>query len=148
MTLPPGIPYPLVSVPYGQGVFPTPSYSSWGSTLGYNFDPMTGQPLRPVVPSSYPFLSQSLEILLSASLCLNLADMPPLLDKDDEEVPPLVVGTPSYLSHIVMSGTVPTVTVFSLGAETTLSASPRLSPWISTSTTSMVSQDIRRVVQQ
>ena len=145
MTPPPGIPYPSVSVPYGQGVFPTPSYSSWGSTPGYNFNPMMGQPLRPVVPSSYPFLSQSSEILLSTSLCLSLVDVPPLLN---EELPPLVVGTPSHSSHIVTSGTVPTVTVSSLGAEMTLSASPRLSPQISTSTTSMASQDVRRVVQQ
>ena len=53
---PPGILYPSVSMPYGQGVLPTPGYTPWGSVMGYNFDPMMGQPLRPAVPYSYPFM--------------------------------------------------------------------------------------------
>ena len=57
MGLPPGIPYPSVSAPYRQGVLPTPGYAPWGSVMGYNFDPMMGQPLRPAVPYSYPFMS-------------------------------------------------------------------------------------------
>ena len=125
---PPGIPYPLVSMPYRQGAFPTPSYSSWGSTTGYNFDPMMGKPLRPVIPISYPFLSQSSEMLLSTSLCPSLADLPSLLDEDDEESSPLVVEPPAHSSHIVTGGAVPTVTISMSGAETTPSASPRLSP--------------------
>ena len=87
---PPGIPYPLVSMPYGQGVFPTPGYVLWGSVMGYNFDPMTGQPLRPMVPYSYPFMLQSSDMLL----CLLPPEShrsTPLMDKD-EETPLLVVG--------------------------------------------------------
>ena len=74
---PPGIPYPSVSTPYEQGVFPTPGYVPWGSVTGYNFDPMTGQPLRPTVPYSYPFMSQSSDMLLSTSFHLSLMDLPP-----------------------------------------------------------------------
>ena len=65
---PPGILYPLVSMPYRQGIIPTPSHSLWGLTTGYNFNPMIGKPLRPSIPSSYPFLLLSLEMLLSTSL--------------------------------------------------------------------------------
>ena len=148
MGLPPGISYPSVSAPYGQGVLPTPGYAPWGSVMGYNFDPMTGQPLRPVIPYSYPFMVQSSDILLSASFCLCLTDLPPLLDEDDEETPPLVVGPPSHSSHIVMSGAVPTMTVSSAGAEMLLSASPRVNPRMSTSITSSADQDVHRVVWQ
>ena len=81
---PPGILYPSMSMSYGQGIFPTLSYSSWGSTMGYNFDPITGQSLRPSISSPYSFLSQSPETLLSTSFGLSLVDLPDLLDIDDE----------------------------------------------------------------
>ena len=116
--------------------------------MGYNFDPMTRQPLKPEVPYSYPFMLQSPDILLSASSHLSLMDLPPLIDEDDEETPPLVVGPPSYSSHIVMSGAVPTMTVSSAGAETLLSASPRANLRMSTSITSSANQDVHRVVWQ
>ena len=109
---PPGIPYPLMSMSYGQGIFPTLNYPLWGLTMGYNFDPMTGQPLRPSIPSSYPFLLQLPETLLSTSLNLSLVDLPALLDADDEE-PPLVVEPPVHSSHMVMGWMVPTITVSS-----------------------------------
>ena len=146
--LPPGILYPSMSMLYGQGIFPTLSYSLWGSTMGYNFDPMMGQPLRPSISSPYSFLSQSPEMLLSTSLGLSLVDLPDLLDIDDEGPPPLVVEHPAHSSHVVMGGTVPTITVSSSVVETTLSASPRLSPRVSTSSTSTVGRDVWRVVQQ
>ena len=142
MGLPPGIPYPLVSTPYGQDVLPTPGYTPWGSVMGYNFDPMTGQPLRPAVPYSYSFMSHSSDILLSTSFHPSLVDLPPLVDEDDEETPPLVVGPPSYSSCVVMSGAVPTVTVSSAGAETLLSTSPRANPRMSTSIVSSANQDV------
>ena len=42
---PPGIPYPSMPMSYRQGILPTLNYSAMGSTMGYNFDPMMGQPL-------------------------------------------------------------------------------------------------------
>ena len=42
---PPGIPHALMPASYGQGIFPTLMYSTVGPTMGYNFDPMMGQPL-------------------------------------------------------------------------------------------------------
>ena len=145
---PPGILYPSVSMPYRQGIIPTPSHSSWVLTTGYNFNPITGQPLRPSIPSSYPFLSLSSEMLLSTSLCPSLVDLPSLLDEDNEESSPLVVGSPAHSSHVVMGGTVPTISVSSSGAETTLSASSRSILQISTSTASTAGRDVQRVIQQ
>ena len=49
---PPGILYPLMSMSYGQGILPTLNYPSWGSTMGYNFNHMMGQPLRPLITPS------------------------------------------------------------------------------------------------
>ena len=42
---PPGIPYASMPVSYGQKIFPTSTYSAVGPSMGYNFDPMMGQPL-------------------------------------------------------------------------------------------------------
>ena len=92
---------------YGQGIFPTSNYPSWGLTTGYNFDPMMGQPLRPSIPCSYPFLLQSPETLLSTSLNPSLVDLLALLDADDDESPPLIVEPPAHSSHMVMGGMVP-----------------------------------------
>ena len=131
-----------------MGIFPTPSYSSCRLTVGYNFNPMMGQPLRPSVSSPYSFLSQSPEMLLSTSFGLSLVDLPGLLDIDDEGPPPLVVEPPACSSHIVMGGTVPTITISSSVVETTLSASLRLSPRVSTSSASTVGRDVWRVIQQ
>ena len=44
---PPRILYPSMPMSYGQGILPTLNYSVMGSTMGYNFDPMMGQPLQP-----------------------------------------------------------------------------------------------------
>ena len=110
--------------------------------MGYNFDPMTGQPLRPTVPYSYPFMLQSSDMLLSASFHPSLTDLPPLMDEDDEETPPLVGGSPSHSPHMVTRGVVPTVTVSSSGVEMLLSASPRVNPRMSTSVASSTDQDI------
>ena len=116
--------------------------------MGYNFDPMMGQPLRPSISSSYSFLLQSPETLLSTSLGLSLANLPGLLDIDDEEPPPLGVEPPAHSSHIVTGGMVPTITISLSVVETTLSALPRLSPRVSSSSTSTVGRDVQRVIQQ
>ena len=42
---PAGIPHPLMLPSYVQGVLPTLSYSAMETPMGYNFDPMMGQPL-------------------------------------------------------------------------------------------------------
>ena len=42
---PPRIPHPLMLPSYMQGILPTLSYSAMGTPMGYNFDPMMGQPL-------------------------------------------------------------------------------------------------------
>ena len=61
-------------------------------------------------------------MFLSMSINLSLADLPALLDTDNEECPPLVVEPPAHSSQVVMDGTVPTITVSSSVVETTLSA--------------------------
>ena len=143
--LPPGIPFAQIPTPFGQGTFPTSTYKPWGSVTGYNFDPMTGQPLRPTNSYSYPFMSQYSDILLSTSLCPSLMDMPPLLDKK-EDTSLLVVEPPSCSSHIVMSRMVPTVTVSSAGVEMLLASSPRANPRMSTSIAGPAKGDIQRVI--
>ena len=42
---PPRIPHPSVLSSYMQEILPTSSYSAMGTPMGYNFDPMMGQPL-------------------------------------------------------------------------------------------------------
>ena len=110
--------------------------------MGYNFDPMMGQPLRPLIPGSYPFLLQLPEMLLSTSLNPSLADLQALLDADDDESPPLVVEPPACSSRVVTGGTVPIITVSSSVAETTLSAMPRLSPRVSTPSAGTAGKDV------
>ena len=70
------------------------------------------------------------------------------MDENDEETPPLVVGSPFHSPHVVTRGVVPTMTVSSSGVETLLSASPRANPRMSTSVASSTDQGIHRVVQQ
>ena len=139
---PPEIPNPSMSMSYRQGIFPTLSYPSGGLTMGYNFDPMTGQHLRPLISSSYSFLLQSPEMLLSTSLDPSLVDLLAPLDIDDEEPPPLVVESPAHSSCVVTDGTVPTITVSLSVVETTLSASPRSSPRVSASSASTAGKDV------
>ena len=107
-----------------------------------------GQPLWLSISSSYPFLSQSPRTLLSMSINQRLGDMSALLDTDNEEWPPLVVEPPAHLSWVVTGGTVPTITVSSSVAETTLSALPRSSPRVSTSSAGAAGRDVWRAIQQ
>ena len=94
---PPGIPYASMPVSYEQRIFPTLTYSTVGPTMGYNFDPMMGQPLRPSVSSTYPFLSQSPGMPFPTSISPNVAGLPALPDLGKEECP-LVVEPPSHPS--------------------------------------------------
>ena len=136
-----GIPFTQIPIPFRQGTFPTSTYKPWGPVTGYNFDPMMGQPLRPTNPYSYPFMSQYSDILLSTSLHPSLMDMPPLLD-EKEDTSLLVVEPSPCSSCIVMSGTVPTVTVSLAGAEMLLSSSPRANPRMSASIAGPAKGDI------
>ena len=54
---PPGIPHPSGLSSYRQDILPTSSYPAMGAPMEYNFDPMMGRPLKPLVPSTYPLLS-------------------------------------------------------------------------------------------
>ena len=93
---PPGILYPSMPMSYGQGIFPNSNYSMVGSTMGYNFNPMMGEPLQPLILSNYPFLSQSPGTFFPTSISLRLVDLLALLDIDEEC--PLVVEPPSHSS--------------------------------------------------
>ena len=65
-----------------------------------------------------------------------------------QEERPLVVEPPSHSSRVVVGGRVPTVTVSSSAAETTLSSSPSMAPRLSTSCSNMTGGDMRRVIWQ
>ena len=61
---------------------------------------------------------------------------------------PLVVGSMSHSSRVVMGERMQIVTVFPSAAETNLSSSPNMAPRISTSSSNMTGGDVRRVIQQ
>ena len=85
--------------------------------------------------------------VLPTSISMSLVDLLALLDIDKEECP-LVVVPPTHSSQVVVGGTIPTITVSSSVAETTLSASPRSTPRISTSSANMTGGDVWGVIQQ
>ena len=58
-----------------------------------------------------------------------------------------MVEPPSHPSQVVVGGMIPTITVSSSAAETTLSALPRLTPMVSTSSAN-VTGDVHKVIQQ
>ena len=91
---PPRIPHPSMPTSYGQGILPTSNYSAMGTTMGYNFDPMMGQPLQLSVSSTYSFLSQSPGTPFPTPVSLNVAGLPALPGLGEEECP-LVVEPPS-----------------------------------------------------
>ena len=62
---PPGIPHPSGLLLYRQDILPMSSYPAMGAPMEYNFDPMMGRPLKLLVPSTYPLLSQPLGALFS-----------------------------------------------------------------------------------
>ena len=144
---PPGILYPSMPAPYRQGIFPTLTYSTVGPTMGYNFDPMMGQPLWPSISCSYPFLPQLPGILFPTSISPNLAGLLASLDLGEEKCP-LVVESPSHSSQVVAGGMIPTIMVSSSAVEAILSASPRLTPRVSTSSANVTGGDVCKVIQQ
>ena len=143
---PPRIPSMSGLSPYIQGLLPT-SFPMVGMPMEYNFNPITGQPLRVLILSTYSLPSQPLGALFltPTSPCITgLSTLPGL----SQEEHPLVVGSPSCSSRVVVGGRIPTVTVSSATAKTTLSASPNTAPRISTSCGNVTGGDICRVIWQ
>ena len=142
-----GIPHPSVLSSYIQDILPMSSYPAMGTPMGYNFDPMMGQPLKFLVPSTYPLLSQPLGVSFSTPISPDVAGLSALSGLSGEECP-LVVGSPSHSSRVVVGRRIPTVTVSSAAAEMTLSASPTMAPRVSTSCANVAGRDVHRVIQQ
>ena len=93
---PPGIPSISGLSPYLQELLPT-SFPTMGPPVGYNFDPITGQPLKALTPDTYSLPSQPWDVLFptSTSPCITgLSNLPGLI----QEECPLVVGPPSHSS--------------------------------------------------
>ena len=59
-----------------------------------------------------------------------------------------MVGSPSHSSQVVVGGRIPTVTVSSSAAETTLLALPTMAPRVSISCANVAGRDVHRVIQQ
>ena len=70
------------------------SYSAMGTPMGYNFDPMMVQPLQPLAPITYSFLSLSPGTSFSTPVSPNVVGLSALSGLGEEECP-LVVGSPS-----------------------------------------------------
>ena len=98
-----GIPHPLALSSYIQDILSTSSYPVMGTPMGYNFDPMMGRPLKSLVPSTYPLLSQPLGVSFSTPISLDVAGLSALSGLSGEECP-LVVGSPSHSSQVVVGG--------------------------------------------
>ena len=119
-----------------------------GSTRAkYNFDPITGWPLKASTPNIFSQSSQPRDVLLPTFISLHVTGLSNLPGLSEEEHP-LVVGPPSHSSRVVVGERMPTVTVFSSAAETTLSSSPNTAPRISTSSSNVTGGDVCRVIRQ
>ena len=143
---PPRIPSPSGLSSYIQDLLPT-SYPTVGTPMEYNFDSMTGRPLKLLIPSTYSLPTQPLEVSFSTPTSMGMAGLSALPGLSREEHP-LLVGSPSHSSQVVAEGRIPTVTMSSATAETTLSALPKMAPRISTSCGNATQGDICRVIQQ
>ena len=128
---PPRIPSMSGLSPYIQELLPT-SFPTVGLPAGYNFHPITGWPLKASTPDMFLPSSQPQDVSLPTSTSPHVTGLSNLPGLSQEECP-LVVGPPSHSSRVVAGGRVPTVTVSSSAAETTLSSLPSTAPRISTS---------------
>ena len=93
---PPRIPSPSGLSSYIQELLPT-SYPAVGTPMEYNFDPMTGQPLKPLISITYSLPSQPLGVSFSTPTSPGMAGLLALPGLSKEESP-LVVGSPSHSS--------------------------------------------------
>ena len=136
----------------GKGSSPLWPTLQWGQPWGTTLIPWWDNPYDHLSLSIYPFLSQSPGMPFPTSISPSPAGLLALLDLGKEEHP-LVVESPSCSSWVVVGGMIPTIMVSSSAVETTLSASPRLTPRVSTSSVSTSSanvtgRDVHRVIQQ
>ena len=143
---PPGIPLAPGLSPYLQEPLPT-SFPAMGLPTEYNFDPITGQPLKASTPNIFLWSSQLRDVSLPTPISLHVTGLSNLPGLSQEECP-LIVGPPSCSSRVVVGGRVPTVTVSSSAAKTTLSSSPNTAPRISTSSSNVTGEDACRVIWQ
>ena len=118
-----------------------------GLPVGYNFDPITGQPLKPSTLDIFSLSSQPWDVLLPTSTSPHVTGLSNLPGLSQEERP-LVVGLLSHSSRVVVGVRVPTVTVSSSAAEMALSSSPSAAPRVSTSSSNVTGGDVHRVIWQ
>ena len=112
-----------------------------GLPVEYNFDPITGWPLRVSTPDVF-----SWDASLPTSIIpwvMGLSNQPGL----SVEERPLVVGSTSRSSRVVMGERMQIVTVFPSAAETSLSSLPTTAPRISTSSSNVTGGDVHRVIR-
>ena len=146
VTPPPGIPLAPGLSPYLQEPLPT-SFPVMGLPAEYNFDPITRQPLKASTPDIFSCSSHLRDVLVPISISPHVTGPSNLPGLSQEECP-LVVGPPSHSSRVVVGGRVPTVTVSTSAAETTLSSSSNMAPRISTSSSNVTGGDVHRVIWQ
>ena len=142
---PPGIPIAPGLSHYLQDPVPA-SFPAMGPPAEYNFDPITGRPLRASTPV-FLRLSQSRDVLLPTFVSPRVTSLSDLLKSNVEERP-LVVGSASRSSRVVTGERMQITTVFLSVADTTLSSSAAAAPRISTSSSNIVEGDTRRVIWQ
>ena len=143
---PPRIPSMSGLSPYLQELLPT-SFPTMGPPTEYNFNPITGWPLKASTPNIFSWSSQPRDVSLPTSTSPHVTGLSNLPGLSQEECP-LVVGPLSCSSRVVAGGRVPMVTVSSSAAKTTLSSSPNMAPRISTSSSNVTGGDVHRVIQQ
>ena len=103
--------------------------------------------MKLLISSTYSLLSQPLGASFSTPTSLGVAGLSAMPGLSREECP-LVVGSPSHSSHVVGGGRIPTVTVSSSAAETTLLALSMTAPRISTSCSNVMGGDVHQVIWQ
>ena len=108
---PPRIPSMSGLSPYIQELLPT-SFPMVGLPAGYNFDPITGRPLKASTPDIFSPSSQPRDVSLPTSTSPRVTGLSNLPGLSQEEHP-LVVGPPSRSSRVMAGKRVPTVTVSS-----------------------------------
>ena len=123
---PPRIPLVPGLSHYLQDPLPT-SFPVMGPPAEYNFDPITGQPLKASTPDIFSQSSQPWNVLLPTFISPQVTGLSNLPGPSVEERP-LVVGSPSRSSRVVAGGRMQIVTVFPSAAETILSSIAQYSP--------------------
>ena len=143
---PPGIPIAPGLSHYLQDPMPA-SFPAMGPSAKYNFNPIMGRPLRASTPDAFSRFSQSQDVSLPTSVSPRVMSLSDLLGSSIEECP-LVVGSTSHSSRVVMGERMQITTVFLSAAETTLYLSSITAPRISTSSSNVIGGDVRRVIRQ